>query len=175
MELKPAELQEGIDLLQQAFAGQRIQPKAWYRELLSLEGKMVQCLQQQELAPYPEPAALEQQAQSLREQGEDLSILGQQSIQRDCKTFCFGIAIQLSTLALCGPTPAVRTGSIERLIALVQPTAWGSDTNVMAGLLDGLALVAAQSQAARGREAAMAREALERLAPEPASDFSGQF
>ena len=172
--LKPAELQEGIDLLQQAFAGQRIQPKAWYRELLSLEEKMVQCLQQQELAPYPEPAALEQQAQSLREQGEDLSILGQQSIQRDCKTFCFGIAMQLSTLALYGPTPAVRTGSIERLIALVQPTAWGSDTNVMAGLLDGLALVAAQSQAARGREAAMAREALERLAPESASDFSGQ-
>ena len=172
--LKPAELQEGIDLLQQAFAGQRIQPKAWYRELLSLEGKMVQCLQQQELAPYPEPAALEQQAQSLHEQGEDLSILGQQSIQRDCKTFCFGIAMQLSTLALCGPTPAVRTGSIERLVALVQPTAWGSDTNVMAGLLDGLALVVAQSQAARGREAAMAREALERLAVEPASDFSGQ-
>ena len=172
LELKPAELQEGIDLLQQAFAGQHIQPKAWYRELLSLEGKMVQCLQQQELAPYPEPAALEQQAQSLHEQDEDLSILGQQSIQRDCKTFCFGIAMQLSTLALYGPTPAVRTGSIERLIALVQP--WGSDTNVMAGLLDGLALVAAQSQAARGREAAMARQALERLAAEPASDFSGQ-
>ena len=174
LELKPAELQEGIDLLQQAFAGQRIQPKAWYRELLSLEEKMVQCLQQQELAPYPEPAALEQQAQSLREQGDDLSILGQQSIQRDCKTFCFGIAIQLSTLALCGPTPTVRTGSIERLIALVQPAAWGSDTNVMAGLLDGLALVAAQSQAARGREAAMARQVLEALAAEPASDSSGQ-
>ena len=174
LELKPAELQEGIDLLQQAFAGQRIHAKAWYRELLSLEEKMVQCLQQQELAPYPEPAALEQQAQILHEQGEDLSILGQQSIQRDCKTFCFGIAMQLSTLALCGPTPAVRTGSIERLVALVQPTAWGSDTNVMAGLLDGLALVAAQSQAARGREAAMAREALEALAAEPASDFSGQ-
>ena len=174
LELKPAEFQEGIDLLQKAFAGQRIHAKAWYRELLSLEEKMVQCLQQQELAPYPEPAALEQQAQSLREQGEDLSILGQQSIQRDRKTFCFGIAMQLSTLALCGPTPEVRTGSIEHLIALVQPAAWGSDTNVMAGLLDGLALVAAQSQAARGREAAMAREALERLAPEPASDFSGQ-
>ena len=174
LELKPAELQEGIDLLQQVFAGQRIQPKAWYRELLSLEEKMVQCLQQQKLAPYPEPAALEQQAQSLHEQGDDLSSLGQQSIQRDRKTFCFGIAMQLSTLALYGPTPAVRTGSIERLIALVQPTAWGSDTNVMAGLLDGLALVAVQSQAARGREAAMAREALEGLAAKSASYSSGK-
>ena len=172
LELKPAELQEGIDLLQKAFAGQRIQPKAWYRELLSLEGKMVQCLQQQELAPYPEPAALEQQAQSLHEQGEDLSILGQQSIQRDCKTFCFGIAMQLSTLALYGPTPAVRTGSIERLIALAKPEAWGADADVMAGLLDSLALVAAQSQAERATEAAVARKALERLAAEPASDSS---
>ena len=174
LELKPAEFQKGIDLLQQAFVGQHIQPKAWYRELLSLEGKMVQCLQQQELAPYPESAALEQQAQSLREQRDDLPSRGQQSIQHDCKTFCFGIAMQLSTLALCGPTPAVRTDSIERLIALVQPTAWGSDTNVMAGLLDGLALVAVQSQTARATEAAMAREALEALAAEPASDSSGK-
>ena len=177
LELTPAELQKGIHLLQKAFAGQRIQPKAWYIQLLSLEGKMLQCLQHQELAPYPEPAALKEQAQSLCEQGLNLSILGQlghQRIQHDRKTFCFGIAMQLTTLALYGPTLEVRTRSIERLIALAQPASWRADTNVMAGLLDGLALVAAQRQTTRATEAAMARDVLEKLAAQPPSDASGQ-
>ena len=177
LDLTPAELQKGIHLLQKAFAGQRIQPKAWYIQLLSLEERMLQCFQHQELAPYPEPAALKEQAQSLCEQGLNLSILGQlghQRIQHDRKTFCFGIAMQLTTLALYGPTLEVRTRSIERLIALAQPASWGADTNVMAGLLDGLALVAAQRQTTRATEAAMARDVLEKLAAQPPSDASGQ-
>ena len=43
-----------------------------------------------------------------------------------------------------------------------------------AGLLDGLALVAAQIQAARATEAAVASQVLEALAAKPASDSSGQ-
>ena len=171
LELKPAQLQAGIDLLQKAFRGQRIQPEPWYSELLSLEEAMLRCLQEGALRAYPEPAALVQRAKDIPAQCRPLERLaaffGADTINQYQQALCFGIAMQLRTLSLCGPTPELRQGSIERLIALGQPSSWGSKTDwgtkaeVMAGLLESLALVASQSQLERVSEAAMAREALE--------------
>ena len=181
-ELRPAELQEGIALLQRAFAGQRIQPEPWYSELLSLEEAMLRCLEGGGFRFYPEPEELVQRAKDIPAQcrrRERLgALVGSDKINQYKQALRFGIAMQLSTLSLCGPTPAVRQGSIERLRALGQPKAWGSDTNVLAGLLDGLALVAVQSQAERAAEAAMAREYLEALAyalPTGSSQQSGML
>ena len=164
-ELKPAELQEGIGLLQQAFEGQRIQPEAWYSELLSLEAAMVQCLQQQALASYPEPTELVQRAKDIpaqcRKRERLAALIGSDKINQYKQAFRFGIVMQLRTLSLAGPTPELRQGSIERLIALGQPSSWGPKTEVMAGLRESLALVASQSQSERASEATSAREALE--------------
>ena len=164
-ELKPAELQEGIGLLQQAFEGQRIQPEAWYSELLSLEAAMVQCLQQQALASYPEPTELVQRAKDIpaqcRKRERLAALIGSDKINQYKQAFRFGIVMQLRTLSLAGPTPELRQGSIERLIALGQPSSWGPKTEVMAGLRESLALVASQSQSERASEATSARKALE--------------
>ena len=88
------------------------------------------------------------------------------AVKKAEKALRFGIAMQLQSLALLGPTPEVRKAIIEQLSSLAQPEAWGSDADVLAGLLDGLALVAVQSQPDRVAEAAMAREALEALVDE---------
>ena len=82
------------------------------------------------------------------------------------KALRFGLVLQLQLLALSGPTPEVRTRIIGQLQTLAQPASWGADADVMAGLLDSLALVAVQSQAERASEAAMASEALEGLTAE---------
>ena len=174
-ELKPAEFQAGIDLLQKAFHGQRIQPKPWYDQLLILAQNMLQCLQNQDLAAYPNPEALEKSV-------EDISALCRKrdklagKVPQYQQVLRFGMSMQLRTLACMGPTPTLRIDSIERLIALSQLESWRLDTNVMAGLLDSLALVASQSQAERTKEADMANKALESLAaklPTGTSEQSG--
>ena len=94
----------------------------------------------------------------------------------DRKALRFGLAMHLQTLVLQGSTREVRQKSIERLIALAKPKAWGADADVLAGLLDGLALVATQSQTDPDRtaEVAMARKVLEALAAEPPLNSSVQ-
>ena len=82
----------------------------------------------------------------------------------------FEEAIQLRNLALQDPTPENRKKNIEHLISLVQPSSGESDTDVLAGLLNGLALVAVQSQAERTEEAAMAGKALEGLTAKAPAD-----
>ena len=82
----------------------------------------------------------------------------------------FEEAMQLRNLALQGPTPEVRKENIEDLISLVQPSSGESETRVLAGLLNSLALVAVQSQAARAAEVAMARKALEGLTAKAPAD-----
>ena len=82
----------------------------------------------------------------------------------------FETAMQLRNLALQDPTPEVRKKNIEELISLVQPSSGESETNVRAALLNGLALVAVQSQAERAEEAAMARKALEGLTAKAPAD-----
>ena len=173
-ELRPAELQEGIALLQRAFAGQRIQPEPWYSQLLSLEEKMVHCLQQQDLSSYPDPGALEKLVQNMRMSGLNLNRMVPGKVQQYQRALRFGIAMQLQILVLEGPNPEVRTGSIQRIIALTRPEAWGSDADVMSGLLDTLALAASQSHSSRSAEVAMAIKALEALSPELSAVTSGQ-
>ena len=169
-ELKLAEFQEGIALLKRAFERQRIEPEAWYSKLLSLEEAMLCCFDGRDLRFYPEPAVLVQRAKDISAQCGKLeqvaAAFGADKIKQYKQALRFGIVMQLRTLSLCGPTPEIRQGSIERLIALAQPVYWGSKTGVMAGLLDSLALVAVQSQAERASEAAMAKAALEALKTE---------
>ena len=165
-ELKPAELQEGIALLQKAFEGQCIQPEPWYSQLLTLEEAMLRCLKEGDLRAYPEPEELVQRAKDIpaqcRKRERLAAFLGSETINQYKQALCFGIVMQLRTLALQGLNPELRQGSIERLIALGQLSSWGTKTEVMAGLLESLALVATQSQADSDREAeaAMAHEAL---------------
>ena len=177
LELKPAQLQAGIDLLQKAFRGQRIQPEPWYKELLSLEEAVLRSLQEGALRAYPEPAALVQRAKDISAQCRPLERLaaffGADTINQYQQALCFGIAMQLQILSLEGPNPEVRTGSIKRIIALTRPDAWGSNADVMFGLLDTLALVTSQSHSSRSAEVARAREALEALSPE-LSDVSSR-
>ena len=87
----------------------------------------------------------------------------QLDVAKGAKAFRFGLVLQLQLLALSGPTLEVRKSIIDQLQTLAQPASWGVDADVMAGLLDSLALVATQSQAGSDREAeaTMAREALE--------------
>ena len=166
-ELKPAELQAGIALLQKAFERRRIQPEPWYSELLSLKEVMLQCLKGRDLRFYPEPAALEHRVQDIpaqcRKRERLAAFVGADKVNQYKQALRFGIVMQLRTLSLAGPTPEIRQGSIERLIALGQPSSWGSKTEVMAGLLESLALVATQSQSDRAVEAAMAKAALSAL------------
>ena len=175
-DLRLDEFQEGIKLLKEAFEEQRIQPEAWYSELLILEEAMLRCLKEHDLRFYPEPAELVQRAKDIpcRKRERVAAVFGSDKINQYKQALRFGIAMQLRTLALQGPTPAVRQGSIERLIALVQPEAWGADADIMVGLLNSLALVAAQSQSASDAaggsavvaesQADLARVALEALA-----------
>ena len=173
-ELKPAELQDGIKLLKAAFHGQRIQPKPWHDQLLTLEGKMLHCLQERDLKAYPDSKTLKDTVQAINSLSLSLKSIATNKAPQYRQALRFGIAMQLQILSLKGPTPEIRTGSIERLIALGKPEAWGSDTNVMAGLLDGLALVAVQSEAARAEEATKAHEVLKALADESLLVSSGQ-
>ena len=84
----------------------------------------------------------------------------------------FETAMQLRTLALEDPNPEVRKKNIEDLISLVQPSSGESETSVRACLLNGLALVATQSQPDSNRkaEAAMAGKALEGLTAKAPTD-----
>ncbi|MEM7383261.1 MAG: tetratricopeptide repeat protein [Bacteroidota bacterium] len=163
-ELKLAELQEGITFLQRAVRGRRIEQKPWYSQLLILEKQMLQCLQEEDLQAYPEPAALEERVQAIHMSSLSLKGMATKKVPQYRQALRFGITLQLQTLALSGPTAEVRKGIINQLELLAQPSSWGLDADVMEGLLDGLALVAAQSQADRAAEAAMASQALEKLA-----------
>ena len=86
---------------------------------------MVQCLQQQALASYPEPTELVQRAKDIpaqcRKRERLAALIGSDKINQYKQAFRFGIVMQLRTLSLAGPTPELRQGSIERLIALGQP------------------------------------------------------
>ena len=161
-ELNIDELEAGFACLQEALEGQRIQPKSWYSELLSLQGKMRQSMQEQAPRAYPTPAALQEMVQNIPARCRKRDKLAGK-VPKYQQALRFGIAMQLRTLALQVPTPEVRTGSIERLRALAQPAAWGADADVMVGLLDTLALVASQDQP-REAEPTTARAALEKLA-----------
>ena len=171
-DLNLTEFQQNITLLKQA--EQCIQTEPWYSQLLSLEEAMFQCFERQSLI-YPYSEQLDRYSRDLtcRKRDRVAAVLGSDKINQDKQAFRFGIAMQLRTLALQGPTPAIRTGSITRLTALTQQTSWESDAAVMAGLLDSLALVATQNQAEREQEADMARGSLENLAAKPPSDASG--
>ncbi|MEM7382802.1 MAG: tetratricopeptide repeat protein [Bacteroidota bacterium] len=164
LELKVNKLAEGFRLLREAAHNQRSHQHLWYDQLLTLQGNALQCLQEQRPQPYPSPAALEQKVETISWQRIGLQRIIPGKVRQYQQALRFGIAMQLQMLALQGTTPTLRTGSIERLIALAQPTAWGADPHAIVGLLDTLALVAVQSQTARAAEAAMAREALEAIA-----------
>ena len=165
-ELQPTESQAGVSFLKKAVRKHRIEQKPWYSTLLVLEERMLACLQDPSSKAYPEPAALEARVQSINMSSLRLKDIATTKVQQYRQALRFGIAMQLQTLALQGPTSAfrkVRKGSIERLITLGQPRLWGSDGEVMTGLLDSLALVAVQRHQERSSEASMARTALERL------------
>ena len=172
--LRIDKLVEGLHLLQQAAHGQRIDSRPWYDQLLLLEGNMLHCLQQQDLSSYPDPGSLEKLVQNMRMSGLNLNRMVPGKVQQYQRALRFGIAMQLQILVLEGPNPEVRTGSIERIIALTRPEAWGSDPDVMSGLLDTLALAASQSHSSRSTEVAMAIKALEALAPQLSAVTSGQ-
>ena len=162
-ELKPAEFQAGVAFLKNAAHGQCIRPKPWYERLLILEEKMLQCLEDQDLEAYPQPEELMKLVQAIN--SSNLKDRAVNKAPQYRQTLRFGIVMQLQTLALRGPTHEVRQDMIRRLIDLGQPKYWESDSEVMIGLLDSLALVAVQSQADqdRGAEAVMAHKALEAL------------
>ena len=82
----------------------------------------------------------------------------------------FEKAMQLRKFALQDSTPEDRKKNIQQLISLVQPSSAESDTDVLAGLLNSLALVAVQSQAERVEEADMASKALEGLTAKAPAD-----
>ena len=166
-DLHPTELQEAIRLLKNAGPQQRIEPERWYSELLNLEETMSQCLAQKDFSLYPDAAALKNLVEKIptqrRKQSTLAAFVGFGTINQDQQALRYGICMQLSTLALGGPTPAVRIGSIEHLSALGNPSFWGSDTNVLAGLRNGLALIAAQNQEERKAEATKAQNVLKDL------------
>ena len=163
-DLHPTELQEDIQLLKNVWQQQGIEPEHWYDELLNLEEAMSWCLEQEDLSLYPDAETLNNLLEDIptqrRKQNTLAAFVGFGTINQGQQALRYGIVMQLSTLALCGLTPAVRIGSIERLSALGY---WGSDTNVLAGLLNGLALIAAQSQEARQAEAIKAQNVLKDL------------
>ena len=172
LELKPAQFQAGIDLIQKAFRGQRIQPEPWYSQLLTLEEAMLRCLKEGALRAYPEPEELVQRAKNIPAQCRKLERLaaffGDDTIKQYRQALRFRIVMQLQILSLEGPNDELRTGSIKRIIALARPEAWGSNKDVMFGLLDTLALIAVQSHSSRSAEATRALRALEDLcAPNP--------
>ena len=176
-DLRLDELQTGIGLLQEAFKEHRIQLEAWYSQLLSLEEAMLRCLKEGDLCSYPDSEELVQHAKDIpsqcrkREKAAALvgrlvaSFPGADTINQYKEALRFGIVMQLRTLSLQGSTPELRQGSIERLISLGQPSCWGTKTEVMAGLLESLALVAVQSQSDPDRvvESTMAKGALSAL------------
>ena len=162
-ELKPAEFQAGVAFLKKAAHGQCIRPKPWYESLLILEEKMLQCLEDQDLKAYPQPEELMKLVQAIN--SSNLKDRAVNKAPQYRQTLRFGIVMQLQTLALRGPTHEVRQEMIRRLIDLGQPKYWESDSEVMIGLLDSLALVAVQIQVDqdRGAEVVMAHKALEAL------------
>ena len=166
-DLHPTELQEDIQLLKNAWQQQGIQPERWYGELVNLEEAMSWCLEQEDLSLYPDAKTLNNLLEDIptqrRKQNTLAAFVGFGTINQGQQALRYGIVMQLSTLALCGLTPAVRISSIERLSALGYPSFWGSDTNVLAGLLNGLALIAAQNQEARKGEAIKAQNVLKDL------------
>ena len=152
------ELEAGVNLLQEAVRSPHSHEKPWYNKLCALEGSVLEYLKNPQDSSHLVPDLKKpiQNERSMR--------------TKDQKVLRFGIAMQLQMLALQGCTPDLRRGSIERLIALARPTAWGEDADIMAGLLDSLALVAvqqSQSDPDRTEEADMANKALRALTTRP--------
>ena len=81
----------------------------------------------------------------------------------------FGVVQQLRMLALDSPIDTVREASTKKLVELAQVKEWGGKTNVMEGLLDGLAEIAKHSQGAEKEQAKKALEKLNSSLEEPAS------
>ena len=91
-------------------------------------------------------------------------------VRRTSSRADFEEAMQLRNLALQDPTPEVRKENIRDLTSLVQPSSGESETSVLADLLNGLALVAVQSQEERAEEADMARKTLQGLTAKDPAD-----
>ena len=132
----------------------------WYSYLLQIYDYSAQLLAGEASSCDRIVAYLKAQKDFLKAQ--QILRVSQPAVTKGEKALRFGIVQQLQKLSLLGPTPEVRKKIIEQLSSLSQPEAWGSDGEVMAGLLESLALVATQSQADSDREAeaTMAHEAL---------------
>ncbi|XWN35126.1 MAG: NACHT domain-containing protein [Roseivirga sp.] len=144
LNLKASEFQAGYASLSDAFRARRIQAEAWYDWLQALAQASLRSLEDEtELATFLEGV------EAIKK-----TPLSDHSARRALR---YGVAEQLSLLALESPSERVRSESIAQLEALMGLEAWGSDHEVLVRLQAGLTAAGLSASEKEAKDRAPAR------------------